>query len=261
MQNNNSISILGSGWLGLPLAEYFVRSGYRVNASTRSKDRLPVIESVGAKAHLLDIENQSADGQAFLNSQILVINITSKNIEAFESLILEIEKSPIEKILFVSSSSVYKNLNRVVREDEGAEDPESILFKIETLFRENLNFDTTVLRLAGLIGNERHPGRWFKNKKISQADAPVNLIHRNDCIGIIGHIVEQDIWGEVFNAVADTHPSKREFYTHVRQLLSMQAPGFSKNNELEYKVVSNQKSKCILNYRYIYPDLMEINFD
>jgi len=44
----------------------------------------------------------------------LIINITSKNIPGFKQLITEIEKSEIEKVLFVSSTSVYDNLNQTI---------------------------------------------------------------------------------------------------------------------------------------------------
>lgn len=255
-----SISVLGSGWLGLPLVEHFVQSGYTAKASTRSENRLATIEQSKATAYIVDIENISNDIQNFLDSQILIINITSKNVQSFENLIKEIKLSPIEKVLLVSSTSVYKNLNRVVTEDEGAENENSILFQIENLFRVNTNFKTTIIRMSGLIGYSRHPGRWFANKAIPQPDAPVNLIHRDDCVGIINRVIEQDVWGEVFNACADSHPAKRDFYAYARSLLDSPDPEYAKSGELLYKIVSSEKLQDTLNYQLIYPDLMEIDF-
>lgn len=257
-----SVSILGSGWLGLPLAEHFVQLGYPVKASTRSEKRLSQIESRGATGFIVDIENLPDNIQRFLDSRILIINITSKNIEAFRALIKVIEISTVEKVLFVSSSSVYKNLNRVVTEEEGAENEQSVLFQIENLFRDNKHFATTIVRFAGLIGYTRHPGRFFKHGKVvQQADAPVNLIHRDDCVAIIYAIIEKEIWGEVFNAVADTHPVKREFYTQARKFLDLPPPEFSDAHELAYKIVSNQKVKRVLDYKFAFPDLMAIKLD
>lgn len=259
-KEKSKISILGSGWLGLPLAEHLVQAGYDVKASTRSEDRLSAIEACDANGFIVDTEKLPDNIQDFLDSTILIINITSKNINAFESLIQEIESSPVKNVLFVSSMSVYKNLNRVVSEDENAEDNSNILFQIEQLFCNNSKFTTTVLRFAGLIGYQRHPGRWFASKPVAQAETPVNLIHRDDCVSIIDNIIELSIWGEVLNASADTHPSRREFYTRARSLLNLDPPKFTNDQQPVYKVVSNEKLKRVLEYDFIHPDIMAINF-
>jgi hypothetical protein len=163
--------------------------------------------------------------------------------------------------LFVSSTSVYKNLQKVVTEDEGAENDQSVLFQIERLFLDNIDFVCSVVRLSGLTGGNRHPGNFFRTGKVvAQPDAPVNLIHREDCLGIILAIIEQAAWGETFNACADSHPSKREFYTYTRKLLNQPAPEFLVNSENAYKIVSNHKVKQILGYQFVHADLMAINF-
>jgi len=89
----------------------------------------------------------------------------------------------------------------------------------------------------------------------------VNLIHRDDCIGIIDAIIDQQAWGEVFNGCADTHPGKREFYTYARQLLDIPAPEFAHDAEQAFKIVSNAKVKQLLDYQFMFPDVMKIDFD
>ena len=250
-----TISILGSGWLGLPLAEYFVQQGYEVKASTRSVERQAEIEAVNARPFVVDIDLDT-DVEAFLQADILVVNITSKNVRGFENLIKGVEKSPIDKVIFVSSTSVYNNANKLVSEADGAENELSPLFQIENLFRNSPYFHTTVIRFAGLFGYSRHPGRFFASRPIPQPDAPVNLIHRDDCINIIDHIVEQEQWNEVFNACADTHPSKREFYSHARKMMGMPAPVMGDSGQADFKKISNEKIKQALNYAFIHADIM-----
>jgi len=71
--------------------------------------------------------------------------------------------------------------------DTDGVDAESALYRSEQLFHENTNFQTTVIRLAGLIGPGRNPARFFAGKtNIPNGNAPVNLIHLDDCIGFIG---------------------------------------------------------------------------
>lgn len=261
IDSHKIISILGSGWLGLPLVEHLKQQGYQVNASTRSIDRRAELLNAGAQCFIVDIAQLRPDINEFLNADCLIINITDKNLQNYTNLIKHIEQSPIKQVLFVSSTSVYKNLNREVIEDEQAEQLTSPLYQIEQLFRQNKNFNTTILRLSGLIGYSRHPGRFFRSgKPIEQADAPVNLIHRDDCIGIIQAIIEKQAWGELFNGCADSHPSKREFYTYARHLLGLSAPECAAETTSAYKIVSNTKVKEKLAYQFIHPDLMRIKF-
>ena len=256
-----TISILGSGWLGLPLAEHLVQQEFAVKASTRSASRNSEIEAIDAIPFLLDIDDPFDDIKTFLESHILIVNITSKNIEAFTRLIAEIEKSSIEKVLFVSSTSIYRNTNSIITESDGAENDDSPLLKIENLLRASLKFQTTIVRFAGLIGYSRHPGRFFGEREIPQPDTPVNLIHRDDCIGILSQILEQDIWGEVFNACADTHPSKAEFYSYARQDLGRDSLICGQQGERNYKIISNEKVKRILSYEMRHQDLMNLSFE
>ena len=227
-----TISILGSGWLGFPLSQSIRNLGHAVKLSTRSADRLSLLASASTFSYVINIDNLADNIHDFLASDILIINITSKNYQSFINLIEKIEQSTVKKVLFISSTSVYRAENAVVSEDTGMESFDSILFQIEQLFRLNSHFETTVLRLSGLIGYTRHPGRFFKHGKIvQQADTPVNLIHRDDCIGIIQSIIKQDAWNQAFNGCATTHPTKREFYSHARKLLSMPEPDFSSESE------------------------------
>lgn len=256
-----TISILGSGWLGLPLAEHLIEEGHVIHLSTRDIDKISLIEQTGAQPYSVNIAHLTDDVLNFMKANTLIINITSKNLSHFQNLITHIAQSSIKQVLFISSTSVYQNSNTVVTEADHAESPESALYQIEQAFQQCLDFKTTILRLSGLIGYQRHPGRFFaKGKLVPNPDAPVNLIHRDDCIGLIDAIIEQAAWGEVFNACADSHPTKREFYSYTRQLLNQSPPDFADTTQSQYKIVSNVKIKTQLGYQFIYPDLMTIPF-
>ena len=264
IKNNSSmprLSILGSGWLGSPLAQHFIAQGHQVKLSTRQAEKCESIKQLGAQPYLVDIDTPILPPD-FFDSDILICNITSKNQAGYAALITQLAQSSIAQVLFISSSSVYRNTNALVAEDAGAEDPDSVLYQIEQAFQACPDFKTTVLRLSGLIGYRRHPGRFFANGKVvSQPDAPVNLIHRDDCIGLINKIIEQAAWGEVFNVCSDTHPTKRDFYSYTRSLLGESAPTFADGAQNQTKIVSNAKIKQNLGYQFIYPDVMKIPFN
>jgi nucleoside-diphosphate-sugar epimerase len=270
------ISILGSGWLGLPLAIELNKTNYQIKASSRSAERLAHLSEANIEAYAYDIDTLEArdniEVHDFLQADILIINITSKNVEAFKQLITDIEQSPIQKVLFISSTSVYRNSEHLnsaaVTEDDEEELKACPLLKIEGLFQNTSSFETSIIRFSGLIGYQRHPGRFFLTqtendevycKTIKNPDAQVNMIHRDDCIGIIQSVIQQNCWGEVFNACASQHPTRREFYQAALKHLGDYEPIFSGQTDSVGKVISNKKVKEKLSYSFIYDDLLDFN--
>ncbi|MFW5443646.1 MAG: NAD(P)H-binding protein [Methylococcaceae bacterium] len=254
----NNISILGSGWLGLPLIESFLNNGYSVKASTTSVNKVAQLAALKAEPFVVDIDNITANIQTFLQSEVLIINIPSKNISGFKTLVDHIEKSVVKKVLFVGSTSIYDNINTTIDESSGDEITNKPLYQIENLFKDNDKVATTIVRFAGLIGYGRHPGRFFANGKvIKDPDSLVNLIHRDDCIAIITQIIAKQIWNEDFNCCADTHPSKREYYAKAVKSLGGGMPEFATQSSAAFKIISNKKVKQYLNYTFLHADLME----
>ena len=259
-----SISVLGCGWLGFPLAKHLVSNGFIVKGSVRNKEKSALLDNESVTPFLLDIDGE-VTGQSweqFLDSDILIIAIPSKNQIGFTSLISILESSSIKHVIFVSSTSVYADNNAVVTEDVAASES-SVLFQIESLFSQSSAFTTTVIRFSGLVGYQRNPGRFFQKsgRSISNPDAPVNMIHQDDCVELITQIIKQEKWDEVFNACADSHPSKREFYTQATQRIGVNTPEFIESETQTFKIISNEKIKKSLDYEFIYPDVMQISYD
>jgi hypothetical protein len=106
------------------LAEHFLTQGYRLKISTTSPHRLPTLAALPAEACIVDIGKPLDDIDAFLQSDTLIVNITSKDIDGFERLVRKIEASAIQSVLFVSSTSVYPVTCKVVSEATGEESPD-----------------------------------------------------------------------------------------------------------------------------------------
>ena len=51
----NSVSILGCGWLGKPLALSFLEDGFNVKGSTTSEEKVDELEALGIETHLVNI--------------------------------------------------------------------------------------------------------------------------------------------------------------------------------------------------------------
>ncbi len=233
------ISILGCGWLGLPLAQVLLEQGHSVKGSTTREEKLPLLEQHSIAPYLIrfspDInDNYQAD---FFDSEVLIVNVPPKRSEAatdeyprqIASLLKAIGSTSVRKLLFISSTSVYPNINRKVRESDTSQDVKAsgrALLQTEQMVREQSGVKTTILRFCGLFGPDRNPGRFLAGKTLeSSGQVPVNMIHLDDCIAIIQRILDQDVWGETFNACADQHPAKEDFYGVAAQQLDFKPPG------------------------------------
>ena len=249
------ISILGCGWLGLPLASKLANEGYVVHGSTTSISKLGKLKSEGITPYLIDIRNLDNNISGFLNSEILIIAITSKNINDYKKLLQRIETSQIKKVIFVSSTSVYENLNQIVTEESSTKNTQ--LLHIENLFIENKKLETTIIRFGGLFGYNRKPENFIPlNKKMENPEGFVNLIHRDDCIRIIEQLILKNVWNTILNACADSHPKRRDFYTKENLKSGNKNTLFNENSLNEYKIISSEKLKSILDYNFEYSDLM-----
>ena len=266
------ISILGCGWLGLPLAKRLTQKGNSVTGSTTSESKLSILKDAGINPFLVALECESVSETIidFLaESEILIIDIPPKLrgnntetshskrkvfVEKIENLIPFIAKSTIKKVLFVSSTSVYGDQNDLITEETNP-NPETEsgkqLLLAEEILQKNQNFETTILRFGGLIGEDRHPVKFLAGKEnLENPDAPVNLIHQNDCIAVIEEIINQSKWNEVFNAVAPFHPSRSAYYTQKAKEQNLILPKFSTEKSNIKKIISSEKIENILNYQF-----------
>jgi nucleoside-diphosphate-sugar epimerase len=264
------ISILGCGWLGMPLSKSLLEKGFSVKGSTTSLEKISALESNGIEAFQIELSETEIKGEidSFLkNSEILIIDIPPKLrsnssetfVKKIQNLIPFIEKVKIEKIIFISSTSVYGDYNSVVTEaTKPNPDTESgkQLLETETVLQSNTNFKTTVIRFGGLIGEDRHPIHFLAGRKnIENPEAAINLIHQKDCIGIIKAVIEQDCFGESFNAVAPFHPTRKEYYTQKAMELGLLLPEFDENRNSFGKIIDSNLLFSELNYTFQKPNL------
>ncbi|MEC4048214.1 NAD(P)H-binding protein [Flavobacterium sp. SUN046] len=243
-----TISLLGCGWLGLPLAKQLMEKGYTVKGTTTTEDKITVLERAGVVPYLLVLSEDSAlidfvALEAFLaDSNCLIIAIPPKLRGAvkenfvlkIKNIIPSIEQSSIKNILFVSSTAVYKDtihFEEWTTVDSLAEpDTENgkQLLEVELLLQNVLSITTTIVRMGGLIGEDRHPVKFLAGKKgIENPDAPVNLIHQNEAVALLISIIEQGEWGKTINGVAPYHPTRKVYYTEKALAMGLPIPEFN----------------------------------
>ena len=254
---DKEVSILGCGWLGKNLAYHLKKRNYIVKgANTTTKNSIEFQER-NIPHYVINLNHQELNFSDFLSSKILIISITLKNIALFKRFVKEIEQSSIEKVIFISSTSVYQNTNGIVSENSLVN--ASFLAQIENIFKPNSFFKTTIIRFGGLYGYNRNPVNFIsKTRKMLNPNGYVNLIHRDDCIAIIEKIIENGLWNELFNACCGSHPKRKTFYINLAKKYDKKLPEFETDREESFKIISSEKLVKRLNYNFKHNDLMKM---
>lgn len=263
------ISVMGCGWLGYPLAKYLIEKNFKINGSTTNPSKLDFLHKKGIKSFLIQLNPELLNAGKFMNAETLIINIPPPRVDnkieyhkkQISSILNEARKSRLNNILFISSTSVYGNNNKEITEtDELNPDTESgkALAEAEMLLTGQNEIKITILRFGGLLGYDKQPGAFLAGKiNLKDGNAPVNLIHRDDCISIIHKIIENNIWGETFNACMPEHPEKKIFYTAAAKKLNLDPPQFINDVNSNFKIINPAKLIHTLNYKFIYSNPMD----
>jgi len=263
------ISILGCGWLGLPLAVSLIKKGYLVKGSTTASEKLALLKDkqILPFAITLNTSGISGNAAAFLdNSELLIINIPpgmrnnseEKFSEKIAMLLPHIEKSGIKKVIFVSSTSVYGKASGVITEATTPQpitsSAKELLTAEELLHISTTQFATTVIRFGGLIGKDRHPVKFLAGRKnVVNPEGNINFIHQDDCIGLIETIIAKDFFGKTINGVYPHHPKRAAYYTEKSRQLSLESPQFDTTSPSETRKIFSLYVEKELGYTFKAP--------
>lgn len=250
------IALLGCGWLGFPLAKQLIKQGYFVNGSTTNSDKINTFKDAGITPFLIDFEAKPDNLVEFLNADILIITVPPRAlyyVQHIRQLLLKIEASSIKKVIYTSSISVYGNATGVITEETDTNPitarAQQVL-DVEQLLLNNQKFDTTILRLGGLIGANRHPAFHVSGKQLKAPHELINLIHLNDCISIISLLLKDKTGTAIFNLVNPYHPTKLEYYISCCTFLKLLLPTANEHAKNNLKELSSEKICTLLNYQF-----------
>ncbi len=266
---SRTIAIAGLGWLGKPLLDRLQLLGYQVKASVTSDEKVRTLKHSGIDAFRLEISEAGVSGAvsdflADVDSLVIMIppglrrNTGANYVMKMTHLLNEINKASVNKVILVSSTSVYDDAQQKVTENTIPK-PSTLagkqLLEVEQLFFSAKDLTTSIVRFGGLFGGNRQPTRYLAGRKdLRNGNSPVNLIHRDDCIGILTEIISQNAYGHCFNGVAPQHPTKESYYTKRAKELGMTPPTFSETNKSDtYKQVDSERIDLILGYDFIHP--------
>jgi nucleoside-diphosphate-sugar epimerase len=276
------VLIIGCGYVGLPLGTELVRLGHEVFGVRRTASADAELAAAGIKPLAADI-TQPADLAQLPGPFDWVVNCVSSGkgsvdqyrevyLQGTRNLVEWLSAAPPKKFVYTSSTSVYgQNDGSPVKETspvEPASDTGRVLLETEKTLLDAVQqkkFPAVILRVAGIYGPER--GHLFLQYLKNEARIPgqgarfINMIHRDDLVGVIIAALKSGRPGEIYNAVDDEPVAQIHFFRWLSETLGKWMPPFADEAEIPgrkrgftHKRVQNRKLKMELGHQFKYPN-------
>jgi nucleoside-diphosphate-sugar epimerase len=233
------VSIIGLGWLGEATGLLLQNLGYQVLGSSTRPEKVEILRKKGLDAgHFALTPNPEGVGyQRLFDSEILVITLPPRSRQGDGELYLQqlaslrnlIKDTEVKQVIFISSTGIYPNESNSSPYTEAepinasnAGNP--VLYKAEALMESPSTYQLTVLRMGGLMGEDRIPGTYFSGKEQVVGHTRVNFIHQADAARMIAWVIQEGLWNQTFNGVAPEHPLRRELYQQNASALGIPLP-------------------------------------
>lgn len=261
------ITVIGCGWLGLPLLHAFVRAGHIVQGTARTRDSLYRIKDEGGIPLFLRLKGDSPEGEteriASCKHAVICIPPGREDPDAYPAQMASLGRllaaGTAEHVLMISSISVYpEGFSGAVAPVTPAPDTARgrRMLAAEQALREALGDRLCVLRLGGLAGPGRHPGRFLAGRKgLTGGHEPVNMIHREDALGIILGLINGRS-GSCYHAAAPHHPEKAAFYRKMAEEGGFEPPEFSETSGGEGRLIDPEGAALAAAHVWRFPDPM-----
>ncbi len=240
------VGILGNGWLGRALKDYWLTQfpDLLVHTFNRSSQKDSIT---------FNLAKDVLPPSQLKECQLLYVLLPpGRDLDAYLSSLNQLTRiyAKVNKIIFVSTTSVFA-------EDQGRCDEDTMpansspralkLLEAEAIIM-NAFSTSTIIRSAGQIGPDRYPALSLARKSVLPAgNTPVNVIHLDDLVRILTLPLTQDT-PKIIHAVSPLHPLKRDFYSKQAMDLGFKLGKFP-NGELKEKCVDSIYLKEI-NYQF-----------
>jgi len=275
------VLILGCGYVGSALGAEMAKRGHEVFVVRRTVANQVELSGLGIHPLKADITNL-ADLQTLPGPFDWVVNTVSSTkggveeyrrvyLHGMRNLIDWLGPAPPQRFLYTSSTSVYGQADGSRVEENSPTEPVNetgrILLETEQLLAD-ADLPSVILRVAGIYG----PGRGYWLQRYLRGEAKVegagerilNMIHRDDVVGIIIAALERSRPGQIYNAVDDEPVTQIELFRWLSATLGRPMPpraeeageGVRKRG-FTNKSVSNQKLRSELRYEFKYPTFRE----
>jgi nucleoside-diphosphate-sugar epimerase len=277
------VLIVGCGYVGLPLGAALVGQGHQVVGIRRVAGGEVAMREAGMEPWIGDITADSIalpEGRfdAVVFSASAGVTATAAvtrvlQVEAMARLVAHVAKEPPKRFIFAGSKAVYGQQDGSLVKETSITKPEGARAQVwveaeQWLLGAGKVVSPVVLRLGDIYG----PGRelfvedFAKNRlKIrGQGQRHLNMIHRDDAVGVILAALKNGRAGEVYNAVDDEPIRETQFFSWLAETMGKWLPPTGpeesdpvRRQELANCKVSNRRLTMELGYRLKYPNFRQ----
>lgn len=264
-QTPSSLFLCGCGWLGKYAVEAW-QGRYRLCATSRDETKVEALGQQSIHARCFTLGDPHSELLSLARESTMILNIPAgrraeshnEYVRQMLMLVDGLVQSPPPHLIFVSSTSVYGEHvsgdileTSAVAPDTGSARANAA---IEAHIRSQYPFPFTILRLAGLIGPDRHPVTSLQGKALSNADSPVNLVHVDDVVRALERLHIMGGVNRTLHLCCREHPSRQAYYTWAAQQRGLTPPTFSSSNDHRVgKRINADKSWQYLQIEPAYP--------
>ena len=228
-----NIAILGCGYVGSALADYWQDRGHCITGTTTSRERVASLSAAITKVVLMKGDDATAVQSLLQVQDTLVVSVAPTGFQEDEEATYEatylttaknlakvLKQAPnLTQIVYLSSCSVYGDRQGDWVDETSSvsllERKSQVLYEAEKIILQaaNEHQKVCVLRLGGIYGPGRELVSMFGGlagmTMPGKGDRFINWVHRDDIIGAIDFIRLNELGG-IYNLVDDSHLTVKE---------------------------------------------------
>lgn len=258
------IVIFGCGWLGQQIAPLFAQAGYAIFGSRRSAAAAATL-APPLTGLVIDLASDAPvdDATLALLKDAWVIcaippgrTADNQYLSSLQRLATLTTQAGIRGGIHISSTGIYQGLTGVVNEQSSLvlTDPRvARLATGETCLQQHGNWLT--LRLAGLMGQGRHPAKYTQGKVLSGAEVPVNMVHASDVAQAVLALLQRwPLPQQCYNLSSPLQVLKQDFYQAAAISAGFTAVTFDSAVAIPWRQVQATAIERDTSFHYQYQD-------
>ncbi|MEG3766807.1 NAD-dependent epimerase/dehydratase family protein [Alteromonas sp. 14N.309.X.WAT.G.H12] len=244
----------GCGWLGRHYVSYTANGN--VVGTTRSAGKAKALEALGVKVVPFTLGDNPSKLAENACNRCAVLNIPAVRKqpanEAFPSTLVAIAKTlldgGVKRLIFISTTSVYGAQQGSINEQTPTA-PNTTSGEYHCLIEQQLlqlkDPRVTIIRLAGLVGPDRHPITFLSAKHLDRGEESVNLVHVKDVVNALHTLIQMPVHTTVpplLHLCSLAHPRRDEYYVWAAKQRRLTPPVFSASHHNGGKQINAQLS-------------------
>lgn len=262
-----NVVISGYGWLASYVGNA-LSGKVNIVGTTRSQQKRLTLKDQGITAIEYALGEDTSALCNHLPNATLLLNIPpgrrNTDLSSYTNNMLQLIDAAISvkvaHIVFISTTSVYGDATNEVVSEVSTTQPQTASAKAHVTIEDYLlskrgQVDISIVRLAGLVGPDRHPARSLSGKQLDAGNKRINLVHVYDIVSALTTIICGKPLNDVIHLCSLSHPKRGIYYVDAAKAMDIDAPRFSDTEaEPAGKVIDAAQSWARLNITPEYSD-------